>query len=270
MRTGRSTLTAALTGALALGVFTAPPAQAADTGIKISNVVVNKGKPIVVGITDVKVPSISYRATAPSGYTHAAVDTTPFLYHGTTAAKASETDAGDGLIQHDLIYCYEDGRYAENCEGGLRIDPRYNLDSNNDATTWKLAFNAFLSNKDRIESHGYLTGLGSLQVKRAARATVNASPEPVAKNKTLTVTGKLTRADWVRHAYVGYGNKLAKLQFRKAGTSTYTTVKYVRASSTGALKTTVTATTDGYWRWTFGQTSTTGGATAKGDYVDVR
>ncbi|WP_327180293.1 hypothetical protein OG599_14350 [Streptomyces sp. NBC_01335] len=40
--------------------------------------------------------------------------------------------------------------------------------------------------------------------------------------------------------------------------------------STGALKTTVTASADGYWRWTFGGTPTTGTATATGDYVDVR
>jgi hypothetical protein len=61
-----------------------------------------------------------------------------------------------------------------------------------------------------------------------------------------------------------------KLQFRKAGTSTYTTVKTVTSSSTGALKTTVTAATDGYWRWNFAGTSTTPAAKATGDFVDVR
>ncbi|WP_157865262.1 hypothetical protein [Streptomyces prasinopilosus] len=39
---------------------------------------------------------------------------------------------------------------------------------------------------------------------------------------------------------------------------------------TGCPKTTVKATTDGYGRWTFGETSTTGGATAAGDHVDVK
>lgn len=84
------------------------------------------------------------------------------------------------------------------------------------------------------------------------------------------MTGRLTRADWVKHSYTGYGGKAAKLQFRKAGTSTYTTVKIVKANSTGSLRTTVKAASDGYWRWTFGETSTTGGATAAGDYVDVK
>ncbi|WP_420708160.1 hypothetical protein [Streptomyces sp. 142MFCol3.1] len=40
--------------------------------------------------------------------------------------------------------------------------------------------------------------------------------------------------------------------------------------STGSLRTTVKAVKDGYWRWNFTGTSTTGPAKATGDYVDVR
>lgn len=58
--------------------------------------------------------------------------------------------------------------------------------------------------------------------------------------------------------------------FRKAGTSTCSTVRIVDADSAGHLRTTVTANADGHWRWTFGETATTGGASAAGDYVDVR
>ncbi|MGW3592496.1 hypothetical protein [Streptomyces fungicidicus] len=268
MRTGRSTLTAALTGALALGVLTASPAEAADTGVTVTNVVVNKGKPIIVGITEEKEPGVTFRMTWPAGYTSGDITAFPHLYHETTAAKGAETGIRTGYVTY-----YDDTPRSANVEGVLYIDPRWTLDSTKDATTWKIAVNVRRwahGSETKLEAEETLTGLGTVQVKRAARATVNASPEPVAKNKTLTVTGKLTRADWGREAYVGYPDKLAKLQFRKAGTSTYTTVKTVRANSTGSLKTTVTATTDGYWRWTFGETATTGGATAAGDYVDVQ
>ncbi|MER7839336.1 hypothetical protein ABTY98_26520 [Streptomyces sp. NPDC096040] len=40
-----------------------------------------------------------------------------------------------------------------------------------------------------------------------------------------------------------------KLQFRKKGSSTYTTLKTIKSSSMGALKTTTTATVDGYYRY---------------------
>ncbi|MFD7134151.1 hypothetical protein [Streptomyces sp. NPDC059894] len=267
MRAGRTTTVAALAGALALTAFAAPAAEAADTGITVSDVVINGGRPVVVGTTQEVRPTVSYRVTWPAGYSLATVSANPFLYHDTTPA-AGFTSGG---IWHGTIVCDEDGPRAADCSGDFYIDPPYRLDSNNDATTWKIAFNAMLwTADDHLKSQEYLTGLGSTQLKRAAKATANASPEPVAKGRTLTVTGRLTRADWAKHTYVGYGGKAAKLQFRKAGTSTYATVKTVRADSAGALKTTVTATTDGYWRWTFSETTTTGGATAAGDYVDVR
>ncbi|MGX1131565.1 hypothetical protein RKD49_003755 [Streptomyces glaucescens] len=268
MRTGRTGTAVALAGALAFVAFTAPAAEAADTGIEVTGMVVNNGKPIVVGISEEKSPSLSFRVTWPSGYTPTTIDAHPYLYHGTTAAAGAD----HGGIYMGSVTLYDDSPTSADCDGELYIDPRYTLDSNNDATTWKIAVAARLWDKTdtKIVAEEYLTGFGSVQVKRAARVTVNASPEPVTKGKTITVTGKATRADWGRHAYVGFGDKLAKLQFRKAGTSTYTTVKYVRANSTGDLKTTVTASADGYWRWSFGETSTTGGATAAGDYVDVR
>ncbi|MFF8032667.1 MULTISPECIES: hypothetical protein [unclassified Streptomyces] len=267
MRTGRPALTAALAGALALGAFTAQPAQAADTGVTVTEMVVNNGKPIVVGISDEVHPAVGFRMTWPSGHSSGDITAFPYLYHDVTAAQGA---AGGGIYTGYVTY-YDDTPSSADVEGELYIDPRWTLDSTNDATTWKVAANIRVwTSDDKLKAEENLTGLGTVQVKRAARATVNASPEPVVKNKTLTVTGKLTRADWGREAYVGYGGKLAKLQFRKAGTSTYTTVKTVRADSAGSLRTTVTAAADGYWRWTFGETSTTGGATAAGDYVDVR
>lgn len=57
---------------------------------------------------------------------------------------------------------------------------------------------------------------------------------------------------------------------REAGTSTYTTVKTVTTSSTGTLRTTVTASVDGYWRYAFAGTTTTASAKAAGDYVDTK
>ncbi len=90
------------------------------------------------------------------------------------------------------------------------------------------------------------------------------------KGKTLTVTGKLSRANWEDHRYHGYTSQPVKLQFRKAGTSTYTTAKTVHSDSAGNLKTTTTALYDGYWRFSFAGTSTTPAVSATGDYVDVK
>ncbi|WP_314409897.1 calcium-binding protein [Streptomyces sp. DSM 40484] len=112
----------------------------------------------------------------------------------------------------------------------------------------------------------------TVPVLRDARLTANAAPEPVKKGKTLTVTGKLSRADWeTSGGYGAYTGQKVKLQFRKKGASAYTTVKSVITDGSGNLKATVKAATDGYWRYSFAATSTTTAAVnATGDYVDVR
>lgn len=270
MKSGRPGPVAVLVGALALTALTSAPAQAASTGITVSDIVVNGGKPIVVGTADVKEPPVSFRIALPAGYSTAdpfRYDANPFLYHDTTAAKGAD----NGGLHMGTYTCYEESARAARCEGSLSIDPRYDLDSHNDATTWKIGVTKRLWNaNDTLKAEEYTTAPGSVRVQRWAKASVNASPEPVTKGKTITVTGSLTRADWVKHTYTGYAGQSVKLQFRKAGSSAYTTVKTVNSSSTGALKTTATASADGYWRYTFGGTSTTGTATAAGDFVDVR
>ncbi|MFD8735684.1 hypothetical protein ACFV06_12235 [Streptomyces sp. NPDC059618] len=271
MNPGRRTGTlTALAGALALTALTAPQAQAASTGVTVSNVVVNKGLPIVVGTSEVKEPPVTFDLTLPTGYTvEGGPDWSadPFLYHGTTVTAGADS----GGIYLGGYTCFEAGSaHKAHCEGELYIEPRYRLDSNGDATTWKIGLSIRLFKASgSLKAQEYRTAPGSVAVRRWAKLTANAAPEPVAKGRMLTVTGGLTRADWVKHTYTGFAGQSVKLQFRPKGSSTYSTVKSVTSSATGALRTTVTANADGYWRWVFGGTSTTGSATATGDYVDV-
>ncbi|NUP38698.1 MAG: hypothetical protein HOY76_17195, partial [Streptomyces sp.] len=72
------------------------------------------------------------------------------------------------------------------------------------------------------------------------------------------------------HLYHGYAGQSVKLQFRKAGSSTYSTIRTLTTTSTGTAKTTTTASTDGYYRYYFPGTTTTPAAHATGDFVDVR
>ncbi|MFD3611559.1 hypothetical protein ACFWXA_26480 [Streptomyces atroolivaceus] len=267
---GRTGAAGVVVGALALSAFAAPVAQAADTGITVSRVVVNGGKSVIVGTSEEKEPPITFRVTLPSGYTSADMSTwsaRPFLYHGTTVAKGAES----GGLRTGIYTCYPTTPRIADCEGSLYIDPRYDLDSNNDATTWKIGVLTQLWKPGGgLKAEQPVTASGTVKVKRWAKATVNASPEPVTKGRTITVTGSLKRADWVKHTYTGYAGKSVSLQFRKKGSSVYSTVKTATSSSTGALRTTVKASVDGYWRWSFGGSSTSGTATAAGDFVDVR
>lgn len=275
MRTGRRiAAVATLVGALGLSALSAPTAHAADTGITVSNIVVNNGKPIVVGTSKVVEPPMRFNIALPSGYSTAdpfRYDAFPFLYRGSINTAA---DSGENFIGPGGYTCYEiDSKHAR-CEGNLYIDPdpsQEHVDSNSDATTWKVGVSLRLWKAGGgLKTAERETRSTTVQLKHAAKATTNASPEPVTKGKPITVTGKLTRANWSTKKYGAYSGRSVSLQFRAKGSDTFKTVKKATTSSTGGLKTTVTASVDGYYRWVYYGNSTTGVATSVSDYVDVR
>jgi hypothetical protein len=279
---------AAVTGALALSALVVPAAQAADASsgkaafgsasadaesgtttaasaldVTFSNMKVNSGKNIVVGTTNVVSFPVTYTVT------HAAdLDTSsdnfatgPLIYHG------SSMDTADNVfISDDPATCTAASSTVLSCKGVINIRPADGDLWNSDAGTWGAGALAVTSNGDEKEQGG----LGTVKVQRYSELTVNAGPEPVYKGKTITSTGKLSRANWEDNAYHGYTNQPVKLQFRKAGTSTYTTVKTVYSDQYGNLKATATAQYDGYWRFSFAGTTTTPAVSATGDIVDVQ
>jgi hypothetical protein len=272
---------AALTGALAISAFAVPAAQAAaapsakasfssvtaKTGatatlnVTFSNMKVNKGKAIVLGTgTKVNVP-VTYTVTHAAGL-DTSVDnflTGPLIYRGSSITKPTNVEIAD-----DPGTCTATSSTVLSCTAVLTV---YRSDlANADAGTWTAGGIAVTQNADSKEQGN----LGSVKVLRGGKLTTDATPEPVKKGSTITVAGKLSRANWENGTYAGYAGQYVKLQFRKKGSTTYTTVKSIKTSSTGALKTTVKASTDGYFRYSFAGSPTVAGVSATADYVDVR
>ncbi|MGW7411806.1 calcium-binding protein [Streptomyces sp. NPDC054863] len=152
------------------------------------------------------------------------------------------------------------------CTYTLTMNPRIHPQDNTTAGTWAVRAHALANDGDYIGKDSAAT----VKVLRNSVLTVNASPEPVKKNRTITVTGALTRADWKTYRYGGHGKQPVKLQFMKKGTGTYKTLKTVTTDSKGNLRTTVKATADGYFRHSFPGTSTTSALSSAADYVDVK
>ncbi|MFF5028078.1 hypothetical protein ACFY2J_28230 [Streptomyces collinus] len=253
---------AAVSGALALSALAVPAAHAATAGpnVTFSAMKVNGGKALSLGATTTAKVKATYTVTHPSTVSLAGVDTGPVLYRGTSAK-----DADTQVISDDPGTCTTVNSTTANCTATITL-PASEL-YNSDAGTWKTGG---LAVDKKTEAPTWQNDLGILPVRRLAKLTADAAPEPVKKGRTLTVTGTLTRANWETGKYAGFGGQSVKLQFRKAGTTTYTTLKTVTSSSTGALKTTVTAGSDGYYRYSFAGTSTTSSVSATGDYVDVQ
>jgi hypothetical protein len=77
-------------------------------------------------------------------------------------------------------------------------------------------------------------------------AKLNAAPEPVTKGQTLTVKGILRQA--LTSGWAPYAGKVVKVQFRKAGTTSWTKVGTAVSGSNGAFAFVTKATAAGDWR----------------------
>ncbi|KOU67285.1 hypothetical protein ADK57_17035 [Streptomyces sp. MMG1533] len=249
-----------------LRAFASQSVQPKDAlgGTTFKDGVVNNGKDIVLGVTGKKAVPVTFTAFDEEGV----AITQAFLWQGTDSSS-TDTITG-GLESDDYPTCTEtpvQNGYSYSCRTVFTIDPAVAFkDGNGTAGTWKL----FLGAYDLYANASYDDDVARTKIKRAAKLTANASPEPVKKGRTITVTGKLSRANWTTGKYAGYASQPVRLQFRKKNSNTYTTLKTVKTSSTGALSTTTQAGSDGYYRFVFAGTTTTGTATAPGDFVDVR
>jgi hypothetical protein len=142
---------------------------------------------------------------------------------------------------------------------GLRLNP--GSIANADAGTWV--------------SYVYLSGQASnsdygpdIKVLRAARLSADAAPEPVQKGKTITVSGRLDRANWEKHTYQGYGGRSVELQWR-APKGSWAKVATVKSAAAGDVRAKVRASRDGCYRYVFAGDKTSAAVTSGADCVDV-
>ncbi|MET7287825.1 hypothetical protein [Streptomyces sp. NPDC005573] len=295
---------AAVSGALALSALAAPSALAADSGsshkldlLKTAQAAIGhtaSGKSSFSGAAADEAPVLdatfsnfkiakaikvgtTNHVTAAASYTitHGAdVDVTSDDFITIPALYRGSFDEPDNVLvpQNEPGVCKVVSATVANCSAKIDIYPLDGDLISSDAGTWHAAgIAANFDENDPENSPEVVQGsLGTTLVQRVSRLTVNASPEPVKKGATITVTGALTRANWDDNKYHGYTGQSVQLQFRKKSSSTYTTVKTIKTDSKGNLKTTVKASADGYFRYNFAGTTTTPAIVAAGDFVDVK
>jgi hypothetical protein len=247
-----------LTGALALSTLAVPAAQADNSygDTKIIKVVVDGDDKVVFG-TGAKKFKVEVTATDDSGI------------EGAERFDLYGPDFGmlrTGTDEHDKPSCVAVNDTTSTCTGWVTVDPRADYLYNAQAGTWRVE--AWVDAKDK--DWAWKESAGTFQLQRHTRLSVNAAPEPVRKGGTVTVTGKLTRVDWEALTYGGHGGQYVKLQYQKRGASGWSTLKTVKSTSTGYLKTTTTATYDGSYRFVYAGSPTSAAVTAAADYVDVQ
>jgi hypothetical protein len=177
------------------------------------------------------------------------------------SVKASdECGIDDWIVSNDSVFAYKSSP-------GDKVYGWWNSDAGSTYMDVMVADQAYNVTEKRF----------SFKLLRKTRWTsFNASPEPVRKGGTVTVTGTLQRADWDYGRYVGYGSggKKAKVQFKKKGSSTWTTVKTVSIGKGSKVSTKVsvkgTTARDGSYRLYFAGNSVSSTSASTSDYVDVK
>ncbi|MFB7412974.1 calcium-binding protein [Streptomyces sp. NPDC056202] len=249
----RTGFAVALAGAAFAATALVPTAQAATGNLRITSVVVNGGKDVVLS-TSAKKVTIKATLSEDSALKEVWLDL--------------ENSVGDKMNYHSSRRATCTGSGAvKTCTVTHTLDPRSDLIHNGIAgpRNWKVWVQ--VDSRDGDFRSGYYPSVG---VRRATALTAYAGPEPVRKGATLTVTGRLTAANWNSNSWSGLSGKTVELQYCKASCGAYTTVKRVTSNSTGNLRTTVKATADGYWRWRYPAPNWAAPAVSAADYVDAR
>ncbi|MGX2995405.1 calcium-binding protein [Streptomyces sp. JNUCC 64] len=276
------TAVALVTGALALGAVVVPAAHADDRSsarpvaaapedeLKITDFVLNGGeKETVVGLR-AKTIKVTFTAQYPKGIDYV----TGSLWRGPSPGQAERRllpyYTGGGGDEGDPQTCVYVSQTEADCTLNIVANPneresRYDLDDAN-AGQWNLELN-FTDYGEQWA--GLFPTYATHSVKRAARLSADATPEPVRRGADLTVKGALSRVSWDKQWYAGFAADQVELQFKKSG-GTWKTVKTVAADSRGRLKATVKASADGQYRFRYGGSATTGAVTSPADTVDVR
>ncbi|MFG3015882.1 hypothetical protein ACGFZB_36645 [Streptomyces cinerochromogenes] len=240
-------------GALALSALAVPAAQASGSegDSQITTVVVDGDNMVAIGSSAVTF-KVSVTATDDSGIKGADA----FHLHG----------PGDGHATTDEPVCTQADATTSTCTASVTIDPKTDHLTNANAGAWYVDARVDANDGD----HGDKEKAGFFHLQRAARLSVtNASPEPVKRGSTVTVTGVISRANWETLKYEGYHSPDVVFQFRRKGGSAYSPLKTVRADAKGNLRATSTASLDGSFRFHFRGASTTSPASGAGDFVDV-
>ncbi|MEU4921945.1 calcium-binding protein [Streptomyces parvus] len=229
----------------------------------LSGVTVNGGNSAAVGTKNTQTITVKWKLSGGSTLygSHAS------LWRGTDIASGPEQFITSEQFNAGTEPCVPSGDATFDCTATFKINPRIYL-KNEDAGAWKISLWAVTDATTGVDTDNARTWY----LQRWSRLSNNAAPEPIAKGKTITITGKLERANWDTYKYAGYTQQIVHLQERSL-TGSYATTSSHRTgtgSQAGVEKKTRTATTDRCYRYTFEGTSTTPPVSGTGDCVDVR
>ncbi|MGW7645492.1 hypothetical protein [Streptomyces bobili] len=239
-----------------------------STDTEFRSVSINNGKPIVIGTADTVTVPVSAQIYDDSG----GLATIDAALHKSELVPIYL----EGEVGHNMV-CVATTATLSTCTGKAVVSASFL--TNKAVGRIGLQISGYAHDggsyleSTLFSQYATLPGNSGLLLKKTQFSAMNAAPEPARKGAVLTVTGRLTQPDWNfqetdgTKALVGYAGQPVRLQFKKSGSSSYTTVKTVTSGTDGTVKATSTANFSGTWRWSFAQNTTSSASTSAEDVV---
>lgn len=198
---------------------------------RITGVVVNGGKPVVLGPTGKVAFGFSITAEDTSGIS--SVD------------GVGLWGSAYGALRSSAIHCTAKSSTVSVCTGTSSVDLAEQQIFDNMAGTWYVQATAH----GRDGGQRTETKAGTFSILKAGRLTSFGSPQTAVPGATISISGLLERPDWKTQQWVPSPDQQIRLEFCATGCTSPETVATVTSDSQGQFTAKVRADRTGTYTW---------------------
>jgi hypothetical protein len=224
-----------VSGVLAVGGIVLPSIGQRQTSgdTKILSVVVNEGKPVVLGATDRA--SFSFSITAEDNSGIKSVD------------KVGIWGSNYGVLRPSATTCVAKSKTVSVCTGSVSVDVTKREIFDNMAGEWHVQATANANDGDHFESDT----AGDFSIKKAASAVITGVPPTASAGETITVEGQLQQPNWRSQLWVPNTGQTVYLVFRPQGSTVWKRVAITTTDRQGNMRVYTKVTGTGVFFWLY-------------------
>ncbi|WP_042423205.1 hypothetical protein [Streptacidiphilus anmyonensis] len=207
--------------------------QQSSGSTRITHVVVNGGKPVVLWGKEGATVSFAITAEDKSGIK--SVD------------KIGVWGSNYGVLRPTAASCVAKNRTVSVCTGSFTVNLADHDVYDNMAGRWYVQATATANDGDRFESDT----AGKFFIKKAGYATLTGTQPTASPGTLLDIEGQLMQPNWKTWLWVWNPYQPVQLRFKAAGGSAWRIVARTKTDSHGYMRAETKATTTGTYAWYF-------------------
>ncbi|RAG84513.1 hypothetical protein DN069_16840 [Streptacidiphilus pinicola] len=220
-------------GVLAVGGIVLPSIgeKQSSGSTRITHVVVNEGKPVV--LKGKESATVSFAVTAEDKSGIRSVD------------KIGVWGGNYGVLRPTAAPCVAKSKTVSVCTGSFTVNLANHDVYDNMAGEWYVQATATANDGDRFESDT----AGKFFIKKDGYATLTGTQSTASPGTLLDIEGQLMQPNWKTWLWVWNPSQPVQLRFKAAGSSTWQIVARTKTDARGFMRAETKATTTGTYAW---------------------